>query len=537
MIKEKLPLDFNDFTKKANEIHHGLYTYSSTQILKKSGNVNVICKKHGEFSQNLRYHLKGGGCRKCANEKLNITHDEFIHRANEIHKNNYDYKYVKFSKSSDKVTIICKKHGEFSQNVTSHLSGSGCIKCRTDNNKNVINMTKAIKMYPYLDFSNITYNTGKTYIYPICKYHGKIKTTFNTLVNMKRGCVECNKKNIKKTNLTNEEFMTRVIEKHQNKYDYTKTTFTKVHDCIIITCKEHGDFKKRAWSHLNGYGCTKCSNNGISKIEKSLIDEFDIDFIENDRSILNGKEIDLLYDNIGIEVNGLYWHSDKYLPKYYHLDKTKLAESKGIQLLHFWDTEVKDKKELVVSMIDSKLGLTENKIYARKCIIKEVSFKDAKTFLYENHLQGSGAIGKIRLGLYYNDNLVSIMTFSKPRFNKNYDYELIRFCNIIDTNVIGGASKLLKHFKSIYSGSIISYANRRFSNGKLYETLGFKLINETEPNYMYYKGNETLSRNQCQKHKLKDILKDFDNNLSEHENMLNNGYHRVYDCGNLVYVL
>ena len=147
-------------------------------------------------------------------------------------------------------------------------------------------------------------------------------------------------------------------------------------------------------------------------------------------------------------------------------------------------------------MINSKLGLTENKIYARKCIIKEVDNNIAKQFLDSNHLQEGKYIGKIRLGLYYNDILVSIMTFAKPRFNKNYDYELIRFCNLIDTNVIGAASKLLSYFRKTYKGSIISYANRRFSNGKLYETLGFNLLNETEPNYFYIDGyNNMYSRN------------------------------------------
>ena len=127
------------------------------------------------------------------------------------------------------------------------------------------------------------------------------------------------------------------------------------------------------------------------------------------------------------------------------------------------------------------------------------------------------------------------MIFGKPRFNKKYDYELIRFCSKMNINVVGAASKLFKHFKINYNGSIISYANRRFSNGNLYETLGFTKIDETKPNYFYIKGKTLLSRNKCQKHKLKNLLDNFDENLSEHENMLNNGYLKVYDCGNLVF--
>ena len=133
------------------------------------------------------------------------------------------------------------------------------------------------------------------------------------------------------------------------------------------------------------------------------------------------------------------------------------------------------------------------------------------------------------------------MTFAKPRFNKKYDYELIRFCNKSGFSVIGGASKLFNYFIKNYNTkspkSIITYANRRFSNGKIYETLGFKFLRKTEPNYFYFKKNTLtlLSRNQFQKHKLKDKLSLFDYNLSESENMFNNDYRRIYDCGNLVY--
>ena len=130
------------------------------------------------------------------------------------------------------------------------------------------------------------------------------------------------------------------------------------------------------------------------------------------------------------------------------------------------------------------------------------------------------------------------MTFSKPRFNKNYDYELIRFCNKLNTSVIGSASKLFNYFIKNYNPkSIISYANRRFSNGSIYETLGFKFLRKTEPNYFYFKRNVgiLMSRNQFQKHKLKDKLDIYNPELSEQENMFNNDYRRIYDCGNLVY--
>ena len=190
-----------------------------------------------------------------------------------------------------------------------------------------------------------------------------------------------------------------------------------------------------------------------------------------------------------------------------------------------------------MSILNNKIG-NNNKIFARKCSIKQLNNLDYKNFCNDNHLQGYG-IAKIKLGLYYNDELVSVMSFSKSRFNKNVEYELIRFCTKLNTTVIGGASKLLNNFVLKYNPeSIISYANRRWSQGHLYEKLGFEFIQNTTPNYFYFKPNENIlfSRNMFQKHKLKDKLNKFDIKLTESENMFNNNYRRIYDSGNKVYI-
>ena len=129
------------------------------------------------------------------------------------------------------------------------------------------------------------------------------------------------------------------------------------------------------------------------------------------------------------------------------------------------------------------------------------------------------------------------MTFGKPRFNKEYDYELLRFCNTLNTSVMGGASKLLSYFIKNYNPkSILSYANLRWSMGNLYEKLGFTLISQSSPNYFYFNNDLILhSRIEFQKHKLKDKLENYNPDLTESENMYNNGYRKIYDCGNLVY--
>ncbi len=258
--------------------------------------------------------------------------------------------------------------------------------------------------------------------------------------------------------------------------------------------------------------------------------------IDNSREIISPKELDIYIPDksLAIEFNGDYWHSEEYKPRNYHIDKTNLCKDKGIQLIHIFEHQWESKSEIFKSVISNKLGLS-NKIYARKCKIVEL---DSTTdFLNTNHLQGNCS-SSVKLGLTYNDELVSVMTFGKPRFNKSYEFELLRFCNKLNTTVVGGASKLLNYFEKNYKpSSIISYANLQWSNGNVYKNLGFTELSISEPNYWWTKNREVLTRYQCQKHKLKDLLKDkFNQNLSEKENMKKAGYSRLFDCGNMVYI-
>jgi hypothetical protein len=186
------------------------------------------------------------------------------------------------------------------------------------------------------------------------------------------------------------------------------------------------------------------------------------------------------------------------------------------------------------------LGLIENKIYARKCEIREVKTNEKTLFLNNNHIQG--AVGSlVNIGCYYNNELVSLMCFSKKRVilkNKDEDdkYELIRFCNKLDTNVIGGASKLLSYFINNYKPKeIISYADRRWSTGNLYDKLGFKFDNYSKPNFYYVINDTREHRIKYQKHKL--IQKGFDKDKTEDEIMSENGIYRIYDCGTIRYSL
>ena len=290
--------------------------------------------------------------------------------------------------------------------------------------------------------------------------------------------------------------------------------------------------------------CTIC--NTVSELksikEKEVIDflsSLGLNVIKGDRDILNGKEIDILIPdfNIGIEFNGLYWHCEKYVDKDYHINKTNVCESKGIHLIHIFEDEWVNNKDIVKSRLKNLFKLTENKVYGRKCIIKEVNTKDKTKFLNDNHIQGT--IGsKVNLGLYYNDDLVSIMTFGKGRVVMNgvkNEWELLRFCNKINHSVIGGASKLFKHFiKNYKPNQLISYADRRWSQGNLYYQLGFNKTHNSTPNYFYVVNNEREHRFKYRKNLL--VEGGFDEKKTEREIMCDRGIYRIYDCGNLVYI-
>jgi len=255
--------------------------------------------------------------------------------------------------------------------------------------------------------------------------------------------------------------------------------------------------------------------------------------IRGNRKILKGRELDIYIPSmsIAIEYNGLYWHTDLHGKgtKSYHISKTEECEKLGIQLIHVWDFEWLNKQEIVKSIIRQKLSYVKTKIYARKCNVQEINNEQYTRFILDNHLQGIKS-SSIKIGLFQNEELLSIMSFSKKGINQ---YEMDRFCNKINTSVIGGADRLFKYFLKIYNPKFITtFSDRRFFDGKIYLKLGFEFKGFTSPNYQYTHRFKVIgSRLKFQKHKLKGLLEIFDPNLSEWQNMQLNKYDRIWDCG------
>lgn len=256
---------------------------------------------------------------------------------------------------------------------------------------------------------------------------------------------------------------------------------------------------------------------------------------------IENKELDIYLEslNLGIECNGAYWHSEisGKRNKEYHIDKLMHFSNIGIRTIQIWDFEWYNKKDIVKSMLRHSVNSSES-IYARKTQIISLTPVQEMEFFNKNHIQGYFS-SNVAYGLTYNDELVAAMSFRKSRYDKNIDWELLRFCNKINIHVAGGASKLFKQFKKSHNDvSIMSYSHRHFSNGSLYRILGFDKIRSSGPSYRYTKNyRQFFDRTTYQKHKLKDLLPIVDMSRTEWHNMQNNGFDRIWDCGNDVWIL
>ena len=275
---------------------------------------------------------------------------------------------------------------------------------------------------------------------------------------------------------------------------------------------------------------------GLELFVRNILDSHHISYIANDRSVLDGKELDIYIPSrkLAIECNGVYWHSLK--EPSYHFNKWKICKNKDIQLLTIWEDQIINNPLIIENIIRSRLGMYEHRIGARKCDLKKVSSKESDIFLKENHLQGS-TNGSVRLGLYYNDELVSIMVFGHKRRalgNKDISddiYELYRYCNKIGWQVMGGASRLFNHFLDSHPDCMIeSFSSNDISVGDLYRKLGFELVDIQKGSYWYI--DREMNRHHRYSYR-KDVLVKNGADPSKTEFKITDemGLMRIYDSG------
>ncbi len=278
--------------------------------------------------------------------------------------------------------------------------------------------------------------------------------------------------------------------------------------------------------------CIKSSSEAERDIFKIISEKFP-DSVN--RFKIDSEELDIYVPelNLGIEYNGLYWHSENFRDRKWHQAKHLKIRNKGIKLFTVWEDDWNYKKEIVLSQINNLIG-NSIRIYARKTEIKTVSYENSRNFLERNHLQG-GRNDLIRIGLYSDDNLVSLMTFGKKKENEDH-WELLRFCNLLNHNIVGGAGKLLKYFIENYKPKhIFSYANYDISDGNLYKKLGFKEEGLTEPGFWWCVENKKVNRLNFQKHKI--AITEIEKTMTADKIMESRGYYKIWNSGNLKFTL
>jgi len=320
------------------------------------------------------------------------------------------------------------------------------------------------------------------------------------------------------------------ISKHENYIEYVGNGISlfKCDNNLDHNFEIHIDnFIRRKEYKINLCSiCNPISSNSSGleiQLFKFIQSIYTNEIIQNFR--IDRMEIDIYLPdlNLGFEFNGVYWHSSLYKEKNFHIDKSKFFMERGIRIIHIWEDDWINKTEIIKSQIKNLLGLS-NRIGARKCKVVEITDVNvAKNFLNFNHIQG-WVNSKIKLGLIFEDRLISIMTFDSFEGRKKMlenEYNLNRFCNLLDYSVIGGASKLLNYFVEKFNPKrIISYSDRDWSIGELYKKLEFEKVSESDADYKYVVEGKRIHKSNFKKSKT---------GVSESELEIP----KIWDCGKI----
>jgi hypothetical protein len=346
------------------------------------------------------------------------------------------------------------------------------------------------------------------------------------------------------------------VKEYVTQYGYTLITnkdfYKNTHSKILLLCPEGHTWETtfhgfRDVGDTRGARCIHCytSNNYTSRPEQKLVDYFktnypNINLIHNDRTQISPLELDLYFPShsLGIEVCGLYWHSEVSGGKNrsYHYDKMIKCADKNIRLITIFEDEIRDKFDIVVSRILVALGIIKNKVFARKCVLSEISVGVANSFFKENHIQGASTALKA-WGLYYNGELVaacSVGNVGRKHAGGSNMVELKRFCSKLNLIIVGGFSKLFKLVIDYYKGYIIkSYCDMRYGNifNPVYELSGFTLLGSTKYTPHYIKNGKRFRNFSLRKTPEERLT-----GKTEFELRLSQGYDRIWDCGHRTYV-
>lgn len=254
------------------EIHGDLYDYSLLEYQGDKSKVKIICRKHGVFTQWVSGHKKGSGCRQCALNSLKpkYTTEQIIEQFKKKHGDRFDYSLVDYKKSTEKIKIICKKHGVFEQLPGMHRKGQGCAQCMYDGKR--LPYDKVIQEFQnthglLYDYALVEYENIDQKVKISCATHGVFEQS--PWHHMRGdGCPKCVGKYS-----TSEEILKSFREVHGDRYDYSQVDFKYKLEKVKIICREHGIFEQKPQKHILGNGCAKCGGTELLSTEE-IIDQF-----------------------------------------------------------------------------------------------------------------------------------------------------------------------------------------------------------------------------------------------------------------------
>ena len=496
---------YSEFVKNARVVHGDRYDYSEVDYVNNRTPIKIIdknCPENPVFYQTPTNHLKGQGNPfyrgKRIQQSKKLDWNTLVERLKEVHKDeNLEYPVQEINNLHDKIRIIDHdlrpdgtEYGEYFQEANSHLKGCGHPQKAID--KNAISQR-----------------------------------------------------------LSKEEFISRV-KKAQPKADYNFSYVDYVNNAtkVVMYCnkigangKPHGKFVAWSGNLMSGKGCPKCGKH-TSHAEEEICEFFENLglTVERQYKLPGNIEIDIVVPEIGlaVEYDGLRWHSEEFDKlKYYHYAKSDLCQKNNLKLIHIFEDEWKDKRQIVLSSLKHAAGKDKaTGVGARKCKIEQISQNEASQFLEMYHLQGA-ARSTLRYGAFYKDELVGVMCFKK--LDETNKWELTRYCtNTSYGSIPGLASKMFKQFvKDNEFTEVKTFLDRRWNfsvDNNLYTKMGFKLSSVERPDYRYTNGHcERIHKFNFRKERLhKKYGLPLD--MTEKEMATKLGYYRIWDCGLIRYV-
>lgn len=539
--------------KTAAEAYGRNYDYVRVDYSGPKPLIVYTCKEHGEITQSLHNHLAGRGCRKCRKGPASRVEARMREKDEALLSRSGAYQAVRVERGvrGPRIVAVCPVHGEFSHAASALLNGSrGCPTCgreagglkRRNTFTTLVEKARQVhgQAYEYVE----TVHDGEAWLHIVCQKHGGFLQRASSHLGG-HGCVKCKEDaTVLRFTKSYEERVLDCRKVHGDTYEYLEISkAANERPKFSIVCKKHGQFWQDASNHLQGSGCPSCGNL-ISKPHREVSEFLTSLGVEHlmEHTIPGTRlrmDIYVPEKQLGIEMNGIFFHSDDYKDKDEHASRQRLAASHGIRIMHVFDDEWKNKKSIIEGALKNALGVSKSrKISARKCSTGIVSTQVARVFLEKNHIQGFAAATSF-YGLYDNRELVAVGGFAmrergRGAKSSTTHAELVRYCT--SESVRGGLSKVIKTAQAeLEFKTLTTFSDIRFFGGGSYAASGFQVEGEIPPDYFYSKWGKRVHKSTLQKSRVKAMadkgLALYDSSYTELALSRLNGYSRVWDCG------